>query len=50
MLLYDRIRGVSGQVLAWLLLLTTQSMTAHLAYAQDDFYNAVNQPMNTPKS
>ncbi|MFA0108468.1 conjugal transfer protein TraN [Vibrio breoganii] len=43
MLLHDRIKGVYGQLLTWLLLLTTQSMTAHLAYAQGDFYDAVNQ-------
>lgn len=42
-MLYDRIRGLKGQVVAWVLLLTTQAMTAHIAYSQDELYQAVNE-------
>lgn len=39
----DRLHGFIGKLISWLLIITTQGMTAHIAYAQDEFSEAVQE-------
>ncbi|MFA0393501.1 conjugal transfer protein TraN [Vibrio sp. 10N.222.54.A1] len=43
MLLMDRLHGFIGKLISWLLIITTQGMAAHIAYAQDEFSKAVQE-------
>lgn len=42
-MLVDKINGFFGKLISWFLILTTQGMTAHIAYSQDEFYNAIQE-------
>lgn len=42
-MLREKMLGATGKAISYLLILTTQAMTAHIAYAQDDMANAVRQ-------
>ena len=39
----DRLHGFIGKLISWLLIITTQGMAAHIAYAQDEFSKAVQE-------
>ena len=43
MLLMDRLQGFIGKLISWLLIITTQGMAAHIAYAQDEFSQAIQE-------
>ena len=39
----DRLHGFIGKLISWLLIITTQGMAVHIAYAQDEFSKAVQE-------